>query len=77
MIFYTLITQIRANAFVEVESVTSITILCTLSNNSFNLEAFDSVVDGNIRSLYLAAGGGIGTYTRPNVSSLIWTKQTP
>jgi len=28
-----------------------------------------------LREIYLAADGGIGTYTRPNTSSTTWTKQ--
>jgi hypothetical protein len=28
-----------------------------------------------LRTKYLATGGGIGTYTRPNSSSTVWTKQ--
>jgi hypothetical protein len=28
-----------------------------------------------LRAKYLAANGGIGTYTKPNSSSIVWTKQ--
>jgi hypothetical protein len=28
-----------------------------------------------LRAKYLATGGGIGTYTRPDTSSTTWTKQ--
>jgi hypothetical protein len=33
------------------------------------------VFPGDLRDKYLAADGGIGTYTRPDDESEIWTKQ--
>jgi len=30
---------------------------------------------GDLRDKYFAGGGGIGTYTRSNSSSLTWTKE--
>jgi hypothetical protein len=52
--------------------LTSVTFLGTISSSNFTT---NNAFPGNLREVYLAAGGGIGTYTRLSVSSYTWTKQ--
>jgi hypothetical protein len=55
-------------AFGGCTSLTSVTFQGTISANGLNRP-----IDGDLREKYLA--GGIGTYTRPDGDSLMWTKQ--
>jgi hypothetical protein len=64
------ITSIGDWAFWGCTSLTSVTFLGTISSSNFE----DAFPGSNLREVYLAVGGGIGTYTRPAGGST-WTKQ--
>jgi len=66
------VTSIGSNAFRYDESLTSVTFGGTIPSNGFNANAFNGL--GDIRDKYLAAGGGAGTYTRPDGKGTAWTK---
>jgi len=70
------VTEIGTAAFLACSSLTSVKFDGTIDSSKFADNAFD----GDLRSKYLAAGGGIGTYrgTTPigqSSSSMRWTKQ--
>jgi uncharacterized repeat protein (TIGR02543 family) len=68
------VTTIRSSVFQNCSSLTSVTFAGTIASGSFggvNAEPFP----GDLRTKYLAVGGGIGTYTRPDGTSNTWTKQ--
>jgi len=65
------VTTIEESAFNGCTSLTSVTFQGTISSSAFNSNSFN----GDLRSKYLAADGGIGTYTRTSGSSTTWTKQ--
>jgi len=64
------VTAIYHDAFQGCTSLTSVTFEGTITY-------FDpsSTFPGDLRTKYLATGGGIGTYTRPSGTSNTWTKQ--
>jgi hypothetical protein len=65
------ITTILAAAFENCDNLVSVKFECNITNtDDFWSDAFP----GDLRTKYFAAGGGIGTYTRPNSSSTTWTK---
>jgi len=70
------VTSIGSQAFYS-ESLTSVTFEGTIASSNFNSIAFYGL--GDLRDKYLAAGGGIGTYTRSGTGTggdpYIWTKQ--
>jgi hypothetical protein len=61
------VTLVEYGAFSDCTSLTSVTFDGNISSFS------DFAISGNLRDKYIA--GGIGTYTRPNGDSKIWTKQ--
>ena len=63
------VTSIGQNAFNGCSSLTSVTFEGTINADNFSST---SPFPGNLRSVYLASGGGPGTYTR---SGSAWTKQ--
>jgi hypothetical protein len=69
------VTSIVYGAFFDCKSLTSVTFQGTISGNNFDSYVFY----GDLRDKYLAAGGGIGTYTRSGsgttASPYVWTKQ--
>jgi len=66
------VTFIGNNAFTNSTSLTSVTFQGTIASDNFDSLSFS----GDLRTKYLAAGGGIGTYTTTNPgSSPTWTKQ--
>jgi hypothetical protein len=71
------VTRIGDEAFDSCTSLTSVTFQGTITSNNFNSYAFGFWIGyiGDLRDKYFANGGGIGTYTRSNSSSLTWTKQ--
>jgi hypothetical protein len=66
------VTSIQANAFRNCDSLTSVTFSGSIPSSGFHDDAFSEL--GDIRAKYLAAGGGAGTYTRPNGTATTWTK---
>jgi hypothetical protein len=68
------VTSIGQWAFADCTSLISVTFQGTIESDEFDSSAFD----GDLRAKYLAAGGGIGTYTTtaPVSSSSVWTKDT-
>jgi hypothetical protein len=68
------VTSIGNNAFVNCSSLTSVTFNGTIASGSFSGTAFYPNM-GDLRDKYFAAGGGIGTYTRPDGTTYTWTKQ--
>jgi hypothetical protein len=63
---------IDSMAFNGCQDLTSVTFQSTIPALSFHdLAGFQ----GDLRAKYLAAGGGIGTYTRPDSKSTTWTKK--
>jgi hypothetical protein len=66
------VTKISANAFRFCTKLTSVTFGGSIPSSGFHANAFNGL--GDIRDKYLAAGGGAGTYTRPNGESTTWTK---
>jgi len=69
------VTSIERGAFTSA-SLTSVTFQGTIPASGFHAGAFGSGMTslGDIRDKYLAAGGGAGTYTRPDTNSNTWTK---
>jgi len=70
------VTSIGEGAFQLCTSLTSVTFQGTIPASGFHAGAFGSgkITLGDIRDKYLAAGGGAGTYTRPDTNSTTWTK---
>jgi hypothetical protein len=70
------VTKIGDQAFYLCTSLTSVTFQGTIPASGFADNAFGSgkITLGDIRDKYLAAGGGAGTYTRPDTNSTTWTK---
>jgi hypothetical protein len=66
------VTSIGSGAFRYCNSLISVTFAGSIPSSGFNANAFNGL--GDIRDKYLAAGGGAGTYTRPNDDSETWTK---
>jgi len=66
------VTFIGLQAFGGCTSLTSVAFGGTIPSSGFDANAFRNL--GDIRDKYLAAGGGAGTYTRPNGTSTAWTK---
>jgi hypothetical protein len=66
------VTEIKNKTFSFCRGITSVTFGGTIPSSSFAANAFEGL--GDIRDKYLAAGGGAGTYTRPNDPSTEWTK---
>jgi hypothetical protein len=68
------VTSIKSGAFIC--ALTSVTFQGTIPASGFHAAAFGSGTSslGDIRDKYLAAGGGAGTYTRPDTNSKTWTK---
>jgi len=62
--------SIEERVFNNCRSLTSVTFVGSIPTSGFDNSAFP----GDIRAKYLAAGGGAGTYTRPNGESFVWTK---
>jgi hypothetical protein len=71
------VTSIGDSAFYRCSSLTSVTFQGMITSNNFSSYAFGYSYDegyiGDLRNKYLA--GGIGTYTRPDTTNLIWTKE--
>ena len=67
--------SIGSRAFIDCTSLTSVTFQGTITSDKLHSEAFNynTWSIGDLREKYLA--GGIGTYTRPNGDSKVWTKQ--
>jgi hypothetical protein len=65
------VTSLGGAVFMGCTSLTSITFAGTLAASGFNAQAFLQL--GDLRDKYLAASGGIGTYTR-QASGTVWTK---
>jgi len=70
------VNSIGVQAFKECKRLTSVTFGGAIPSSGFAANAFGSgsLSLGDIRDKYLAAGGGAGTYTRPNDTSTTWTK---
>jgi len=66
------ITSIGNLAFRDCIRLTSVNFGGTIPSSGFVANAFGNL--GDIRDKYLAAGGGAGTYTRPDGESTTWTK---
>jgi hypothetical protein len=66
------VTEIKMYAFSYCRGLTSVTFGGSIPSSNFHADAFEGL--GDIRAKYLAAGGGAGTYTRPNDESTTWTK---
>jgi len=66
--------RIEHAAFVGCTSLVSVTFLGTINSNSFGLDSDPDVFPGNLRDIYLAGGGGPGTYTRSS-GGTTWTRQ--
>jgi hypothetical protein len=71
------VTSIGSSAFAACAYLISVTFQGTIPASGFAANAFGSGMSsiGDIRDKYLAAGGGAGTYTRPDDNSKTWTKQ--
>jgi len=73
------VTSIGQDAFYRCNNLTSVKFEGTITADKFGSSTFGDVIifispfDGDLRDKYLA--GGIGTYTRPNGDSTMWTKQ--
>jgi hypothetical protein len=69
------VTSIGEGVFLRCESLTSITFSGTIALASFHVDAVKGL--GDIRSRFYAtnANGTPGTYTRPNGTSMEWTKK--
>ena len=67
------VTGIWNQAFEGCTKLTSVTFAGSITSSNFQAEAFTG--QGDIRDKYLAAGGGAGTYTRPDGKSKTWTKK--
>jgi hypothetical protein len=67
------VTSIVSGAFTTTYNLTSVTFQGSIPASGFATRAFSSSL-GDIRDKYFAAGGGAGTYTKPNGNSKIWTK---
>jgi hypothetical protein len=65
------VTEIKTKTFSFCRGITSVTFGGTIPSSSFVANAFEGL--GDIRDKYLAAGGGAGTYTRPE-GGTTWTK---
>jgi hypothetical protein len=67
------VTSIDSQTFTQSTNLVSVTFEGMIDPNRISLSAFD----GNLSEVYLASGGGIGTYTTssPTSNSSIWTKQ--
>jgi len=63
--------EIGTQAFQNCQDLTSVTFQSTISSDGFNSSA---EIPGDLRAKYLAANGGIGTYTRPERATT-WTKK--
>jgi len=76
------VTSIGVFAFGRCDSLTSVTFQGTIASDYFTSDYFDSSAFGTIGDLYEKfyatnpTNGTPGTYTRPNTSSLTWTKQS-
>jgi hypothetical protein len=66
------VTEIKINAFSYCRGLTSVTFGGSIPSSNFHANAFNGI--GDIRDKYFAAGGGAGTYTRPDSTSTTWTK---
>jgi hypothetical protein len=66
------VTSIGNQAFLYCNRLTSVTFNGTIASTSFSTS---NSFPGDLRDKYLAAGGGMGTYTRPNGTSTTWTRQ--
>jgi len=66
------VTKIDSLAFQGCTSLTSVTFAGSIPMEDFEDDAFRGL--GDIRNKYFAAGGGAGTYTRPDGKSATWTK---
>jgi len=64
------VTSIKEEAFAFCDSLTSVTFQGTITSANFGTYR---PFPGDLRAKYLA--GGIGTYTRPNGTGTVWTKQ--
>jgi len=79
------VTGIGDSAFLYCSSLTNVIFQGMIPSSSFNVNAFnDSIFNfpnmniGDLRTKFYASNptnGTPGTYTRPNTSSLVWTKQ--
>jgi len=71
------VTSIGEEAFSRCSGLTSVAFQGTITSSGFNSSAFYGL--GDLRSKYLTASGGIGTYTRSGsgttASPYTWTKQ--
>ena len=65
------VTSIGDRAFNDCTGLVSVTFAGTIASGSFSSTA---TFPGDLRTKYLDASGGIGTYTRPSSSSTTWTK---
>jgi hypothetical protein len=66
------------NTFGDCRNLISVTFAGSIPSSGFDTDAFGSSGRpsiGDLRAKYLAAGGGAGTYTRPNGTSTTWTKK--
>jgi hypothetical protein len=71
------VTTIEQSAFVGCTNLTSVTFAGSIPASGFHANAFMPKPQFNdLRDKYLAAGGGAGTYTRPNGTATTWTKST-
>jgi hypothetical protein len=66
------VNAIDMKAFTGCQNLTSVTFQSTIPALSFHDM---SEFPGDLCAKYLAAGGGIGTYTRPDGKSTTWTKK--
>jgi hypothetical protein len=69
------VTSIGEAAFYGCTGLTSVTFQGTITPANFSDSELFPSFPGDLRDKYLAANGGIGTYTRPNGTSNTWTKQ--
>ena len=68
-----IVTSIGSGAFRDCTGLTSITFSGTIASSGFPAYSYTDSFPGDLRSKYLAAGGGPGTYTRTSGSNT-WTK---
>jgi len=68
------VTRIYNSAFYGCSGLTSVTFQGTITQDNFNIGySYNEGYIGDLRDKYLA--GGVGTYTRSDTTSLIWTKK--